>query len=159
CRCCIIGRSLRGERVDTVSRRLFNQKLIRTFALAVLLDEAFAVNAAQSAVQPKMKKWLHDLAAACKDVKEQRLRPIEWQARIVELHSRIEPQDVMAFIDFDRLIKGMRYPENMAADREVILPVDKAALKEMRFGRRIFGLKKGAAIVPHAHNDLVSAHL
>ena len=87
------------------------------------------------------------------------ISPLEWQGFVEDLFCQVELAELLRFIDFDRLIKGFDYPELGVNTRPVQFPRLGGLPKGVLFTRKIFGMQKGRAIIPHGHSNMTSAHL
>jgi len=65
----------------------------------------------------------------------------------------------LTFIDFDRLIQGFTYPDLGVNTKWVKFPPLDGLPERTVFLKKIFGMKKNRAIIPHGHSNMVSAHL
>jgi hypothetical protein len=79
--------------------------------------------------------------------------------KIEELYAKVELQDILKFIDFDNLIKGFDYPDLGVSTKPVKLPKLNGLPERTVFVKKIFGMKKDRAIIPHGHSNMASAHL
>jgi len=65
----------------------------------------------------------------------------------------------LKFIDFDNLIKGFEYPDLGVNTKTVKFPKLEGLFESTIFVKKIFGMKKSRAIIPHGHSNMASAHL
>lgn len=105
-----------------------------------------------------MNTWFKDLVDLCGDLRTSRISPELWQEQMAILYRGIDPNDLMGFIDFPNLVERLSWPETGAAIAQVKFPEIEGMPAPRGFGRKIFALEKGRAVVPHAHNNMVSAH-
>jgi hypothetical protein len=141
-----------------INRRHFHGYLGKILSSAVLLRAGFANHAFAQDIAPNMKRWYRDLDAIGRAVKDHRLTPEQWRKRIEALHGSVSLEDLLRFIDFQRLIDGLTYPERWGAIRDVRFPRI-PGLPDHIPGAKIFAYRKHAATSPHGHNNMVSAHL
>ncbi|MDJ0837124.1 MAG: hypothetical protein QNK37_11450 [Acidobacteriota bacterium] len=137
-----------------MERRAF----ITTVGSALLLRAAFGRHAFSATIQTDMQRWLLSLHRHCSDLRRDALTPVQWQRALEDLYRIISPQDLIRFIDFDKLIDGLDYPEDQSAIAPVRFPGVAGLPKRRGWVGKIFGNRKGSAVAPHAHNDMVSAH-
>ena len=71
---------------------------------------------------------------------------------------RIALPELLATIDFDRLSAGFQYPDLGVSTRPVELPRLDGMPRDIVFVRKIFGMKKDRAIIPHGHRNMTSCH-
>src|SRR5262249_60239314 len=62
-------------------------------------------------------------------------------------------------IDLDKLAKDTKLPDNGAASLGVDLSKVEGMPKRYVFGKQIFALKKGRAIVPHGHDNMCTGFI
>jgi hypothetical protein len=95
----------------------------------------------------------------CLDLKTDTITLIQWQQQIEELYNKIELEELIKFIDFDNLIKGFKYPDLGVSTKAVKFPKLDGLPEKTVFIKKIFGMKKDRAIIPHGHSNMSSAHL
>jgi hypothetical protein len=144
---------------ELTSRRHFLCSSVTTAAAYYVFSAIFTGDALPCQLEPSMHNWLKKLNELCKDLKTHEISPLQWQSSIDELYKRHSLQEILHFIDFEKLVNGIRYPSNMAAIRNVVFPRVSGLPSPLNFGHKIFALRKGGAIVPHVHNNMVSSHL
>jgi hypothetical protein len=83
----------------------------------------------------------------------------KWQTQVEALFDTIEMSELLQFIDFDKLIKNFKYPDLGVNTRYVKFPKLEGIPQNTIFIKKIFGMKKGRAIIPHGHSNMASAHL
>jgi hypothetical protein len=75
------------------------------------------------------------------------------------LFTRVPMEDLLRQIDFDRIARGLKLPEEGAEVVPVRFPAVEGLPEPTRVGRKIFALADGRAIVPHGHVNMVSMHV
>lgn len=146
------------------TRRGFAGALLGTLPVGILpafeiVRFAWASEAWAGSARKPAARWALQLQELCRDLEKQLLSPTEWQAHVETLFTDIGLTEVLASIDFERVIAGLQYPDDRAATRRVDLPgIDTQGVR-VQWGPKIFALRRGRAIVPHAHNNMVSSHL
>jgi hypothetical protein len=141
-----------------MDRRQFTQSLLLTVASHSLLQLLFTRDAFATPIRPITNSWVRDLNAMSADLKTGKIRPSDWQAKIQELYDRVELPDLLARIDFAKLSAGFDYPDLGIHTRSVEFPQLDGLPKDLVFVRKIFGMKKDRAILPHGHKNMVSCH-
>lgn len=142
-----------------MDRRRFLQTPLLAFAAYGLIGRAVAADALSAAIRPEALRWLREIAAACQGVRGARLPAPAWQDAIEELFARVPLPDLLAAIDFERLVERLALPDDRAGVQDPQLP-DIAGLPARRDCiLRVFGMARGRAIIPHGHANMVSAHL
>ena len=143
----------------TLSRRTFARSMLGsllTFSLVKSLDQAKAL---ASPVAPIVRKWLIEMEHMTQALKQGNVKPIEWQQQIESLLSRVELKDLLSAIDYDRLAKSAVFPEDHESAEDVDFSQTKGLPAELSFAPYFYAMKKGVAIVPHGHRNMVSMHM
>ena len=107
-----------------------------------------------------LDQWAQDVADLNRDLARGTIGLLQWQDGIEALARGIEPAALARYLDFDRLTAGMAFPTRLAetADPKFPAHINVAGI-ERRWFIRFFGMRKGGAIIPHVHNNMVSSHL
>ena len=142
-----------------MDRREFSKGILATVASWALIDSLFAFDAIGKEIKPITDHWAIKLNEFCSDLKTNSLTTIQWQLKIGELFEKIELEEILKFISFDHLIKGFEYPELGVATKTINFPKLNGLPEETVFVKKIFGMKKNRAIIPHGHSNMASAHL
>jgi hypothetical protein len=142
-----------------LSRRTFTRNMLGsllTFSLVKSLDE---VDVLAYSVKPIVRKWLIDMEDVTRQLRRGQLKTIEWQGLIESLLSRVDLNDLLAAIDFDRLAKAAVFPEDHESAEELEFSRTKGLPKKLSFIPFFYAMKKGTAIVPHGHRNMTSMHM
>jgi hypothetical protein len=77
---------------------------------------------------------------------------------VAQLNTSVPLADLARYLDVDQVTRNFHYPSRLADHADPVLP---AAVAGDRHGwfLRIFGMRNGGAVIPHVHNEMVSAHL
>lgn len=75
------------------------------------------------------------------------------------MFNQIELSELLQFIEFEKLIKGFKFPDLGVNTRKINFPKLDGLPEQTAFFKKIFGLKKGRSIIPHGHSNMASAHL
>jgi len=141
-----------------MNRRELIKSLIGTVASYSLLETVFRHDAFAEAVRPITDSWVKEVNAMSLDLKAARITPTVWQAKIRELYGRVELPDLLAAIDFDRLTRGFEYADLGVKTKMVEFPRLGGLPEDLVFVRKIFGMTKDRAIIPHGHKNMCSCH-
>jgi hypothetical protein len=134
------------------TRRDFHGKLLGSLTAYALIETLYQRDLLADAVKPVIHQWMLDLSTLCKDVKEHKLKDIDFQAKLEELYRKVDLAELSKLLDLDR-IASRRLPDNGAAS--IGLDFSKVeGLGRVVFGKQIFGLKKDRSIVPHGHDNM-----
>jgi hypothetical protein len=138
-----------------LNRRTF----IEAFATAAALN-AIMSSGALASPPADLDRWAQDVADLNRALGVGRISPIAWQEQIATLNTGVSLEALSRYLDFDRLTKAMTFPTNLAETKDPKFPatVNVEGIERPWF-LRFFGMRKGGAIIPHVHNNMVSAHL
>ena len=145
--------SIRGRRgrrsLDRSAQRsiLISRRELPGLGLAqlVLRRPAFA-----RAVAPNVQRWARLVRERCADLRRGTLAQQAWRAELARLYHDVPLAELLAAIDFERVAATMHLPDDDAAN---------APLPSAGFGQKLFGMRRGRAVAPHGHDNMVSAHL
>ncbi len=107
----------------------------------------------------ELDRWARAVVAANDRVSRGELDVLGWQREIARLHATIEIPALVRYLDLERLTRELRYRSNLAETADPVLPPELTGGGPRRWFVRVFGLRRGGAIIPHVHNAMVSAHL
>ena len=142
-----------------MDRRVFMKQMLTSVTSFALMDALFAYNAINPKIKPIIDHWALRLHEYCLDLDKQQLTPEQWQQKIEELFNRIPLQELLEFISFQKLIKGFEFPDLGVHTKKVFFPKLTGLPEKTIFIKKIFGMKKDRAIIPHGHSNMASAHL
>lgn len=142
-----------------MDRREFNKGLLATVTSFALIDSLFAFNAFDKSIKPISEKWAIRLNEYCADLRTNSITPVQWQTHIQELYKEIDLNEILKFIDFENLIKGFEYPDLGVNTKPVKFPKLAGLPERTACIKKIFGMKKDRAVIPHGHSNMSSAHL
>jgi hypothetical protein len=142
-----------------MDRREFTKEILATVTSFALMDSLFAFNAIGKNIKPITDHWAIQLNEYCSDLKTNSISTIQWQQKIEELYAKVELEDILRFIDFEYLMKGIEYPDLGVSTKPVKFPILNGLPERTVFVKKIFGMKKDRAIIPHGHSNMASAHL
>jgi hypothetical protein len=141
------------------TRRTFTAGMLASLTAYGLIETLWSRNVFADAVRPTIDHWMNDLQVLCKDVKTQKIKDVDFQAKLEELYRKVNLPDLLALLDFDRLEKSVRLPDNGAANLGVDLSKVEGLPKGLAFGKQIFAMKKGRAVVPHGHDNMCTGFI
>jgi len=142
-----------------LSRRTFARNMLGsllTFSLVKSLDE---VDVLARTVSPIVRKWLIEMESLTQQLRHGQLKGIDWQSQIEALLARVELNDLLSAIDFDKLAKTAVFPEDHESAEDVDFSQNKGLPGELSFAPYFYAMKKGTAIVPHGHRNMASMHM
>jgi hypothetical protein len=139
-----------------LDRRRFLLDCSRLAAWYAVFDLCGRTDAWAAGVDLDARGWAKELAEICRAVQAGALAPVAWQSAIERLHARIPLEEIVRWVDVDAMVARMPAPEHkLGAVENVKWP----GTELPSFGRKLFVYRKGACTPPHAHNNVVSAHL
>ena len=142
-----------------ISRREFGAGILGSFLSYSLLTSCAETESFAPPVKAITKHWAVELNEICNDLKLSKIPQNVWQEQIEKLFNRIELSELLKFIDFENLSKNLKYPDLGVTTKNVDFPELEGLPENTIFIKKIFGLKKDRAIIPHGHSNMASAHL
>ncbi|MFZ1750048.1 MAG: hypothetical protein WAU01_07645 [Saprospiraceae bacterium] len=142
-----------------MDRRTFSKDLLDMVTTFALMDSLIAFEVLSPKIKPISDHWAKKLNDYCMDLGKDSISPSEWQFKIEKLFAQIPLEDILKFTDFDKLIKGFNFPDIGVNTKKVIFPKMQGLPENTVFIKKIFGMKKNRAIIPHGHSNMASAHL
>lgn len=136
------------------TRRSFNRKMLQSLLAYGLVETLYAGDLFADAVKPVIHQWVRDLQTLCADLKEQKLKDLDFQTKLEELYQRVDLAELVKLVELDRLAAKVNFPDRGAASLGFDLSKVEGLPKKLTFGRQIFAVKKGRSIVPHGHNNM-----
>ncbi len=143
-----------------VHTELSRRSLLET-AAGVLLISSLNVRSAWARGRPTvMDAWARDVVRLKEELRAGRVDVLAWQQGIEHANRSVPVNEISAYLDVDALTREFTYSSSLAEARDPVLPAEVIGEAGMhRWFVRVFGLRRGGAIIPHVHNNMVSAHL
>lgn len=106
-----------------------------------------------------LDRWAQSVAGLNAALRDLKITNLEWQGRIAALQADVEVAELARYLDFERLTRSLQFPTDLAETADPKFPshIDIGG-SPRRWFLRFFGMRRGGAIVPHVHNNMVSAH-
>lgn len=145
--------------MPTVTRRKFTREALGSLLTFSLLDTLLTGDLFAEEVKPLTVRWLADVNQLGFDVKDQKLKQVEWQKKVEELFGQVDLPDLLRLVDFDKLAASANPPDNGARSLRINFQEIAGVPTSWAFGRQIFALKKGRSVVPHGHNNMATCFL
>jgi len=142
-----------------MDRREFTKNILATITSFALMDTLLSCNGFTSKVKPITKHWALTLNEYCMDLKKESITVTEWQLKVEMLFEKIELKELLTFIDFNNLKKGFEFPDLGVNTKQIKFPTLTGLPEDTVFVKKLFGMKKDRAIIPHGHINMSSAHL
>lgn len=141
------------------TRRQFGKQMVSLVTTYTLLESLFLTDAFGKPIKPIADHWAKQLNELCLDLKKSSLSQIQWQEQIENLLGSVEMNDVLKFIDFERLTKNFQYADLGVSTKPVVFPTIEGLPANTAFVKKMFGLQKDRSIIPHGHSNMTSSHL
>ncbi len=141
------------------SRRSFNRKLLGSLMTFGLLETLVARDLFADSVKPVINKWIVELHELCRDVKDQKVKDLDWQAKLEELYKKVDLPDLVKLLDLDKLAASLKYPAKGAASLGVDLSKLEGLPANFVLGKQIFAMEKGRSVVPHGHDNMCTGFI
>lgn len=142
-----------------LSRRDFTHGTLGSLLTFSLLETLFETDAFAADVKPITAKWLTDLHQLGLDIRGQKLKQVEWQAKTEELFKQVNLPDLLKFIDFEKLSKNVEFRDQGEKSMRPRFPEVEGLPTKLVFGHQVFALQKGRSVVPHGHDNMATAFL
>lgn len=141
------------------TRRDFNQKLLGSLMAFGLIETLWTRDLFGAEVKPIINDWVRDLQQLGKDLKDQKLKDVEFQTKLEELYRRVDLPELLKLLDLDRVAKTVKYPEKGAANLGIDLTKVEGLPQQLVFGKQIFACQKGRSVVPHGHDNMCTGFI
>lgn len=145
--------------MSTLTRRAFSRQTLGSLVTFSLLETLIGGDVLADEVKPVTAKWLAELDALGRDVRGQKLKQVDWQKTVEELMARVDMQDLLKFIDFDKLAAAAKPRERGELSLRAKFPQVEGLPTDLVFGHQIFALGKNRSVVPHGHDNMATAFL
>jgi hypothetical protein len=124
--------------------------LVRTLCVGQTLN---------AGVRPVAAKWLAEVEEMTKSLRGRMIRQTDWQEKIEALFARLDLQDLLRAIDYTELTKAPIFPEDHESAVDLEFPHVEGLPPQLSYMPMFIAFKKGRAIVPHGHHNMVSMHI
>lgn len=145
--------------MSELSRRTFTREALSSLTALALIEGLAARRLFGDDVKPVVDNWLKELHDISRDLKDQKLKDLEFQRSLESLYRRADLAALLRTLDFDRIAAGVKYPAKGAAS----LPVDFSRVSglptSLVFGRQIFAMNPGRSVIPHGHDNMATGFL
>lgn len=98
--------------------------------------------------------WLDRYLILGEDLQGGRITPLQWQKGMDELYGSLPLREFLNAINFEKILSNWTFDEGQ---NEKFIHVGIPYSKKFCFETKIAGVKKGRAIPPHGHSNMVSA--
>ena len=98
--------------------------------------------------------WLQQMDDVGMALRNGEITAEAWAEQMATIAAGLDVDDLLRRTDFDRVAKSMTLPDDRAGVRRIRFPELEASNAGLIV--KIFGLKRGRALVPHGHNGIAS---
>ncbi len=140
------------------TRREFNQKMLGSLMAYGLIETVYHRDLFADSVKPVITKWMIELAELSQDLKNQKVKDIDFQAKLEDLYKKADLPELIQLIQLDKLTKDLKYPEKGAANLGIDL-TKVEGLPRIVFGKQIFAMRKDRSVVPHGHDNMCTGFI
>jgi hypothetical protein len=140
------------------TRRDFANKLIGSVITFGLVETLWSRDLFADPVKPTIGAWLKELAELSNDLRGRKLTDLEFQTKMEDLYRRVDLKALVALVKLDEIEAKKKLPDNGALSAAFDLSKVEG-LPEIRFGRQVFGCKKGRSVVPHGHANMCTGFI
>jgi len=145
--------------MEKISRRNFTRRTLISLLTLSLAETLSQEKLLGKSIDRITRSWLAEVEEISRAMKKGQAKQIEWQLKIEEIFKRVDMSDFLRSVDFDRVSKKIKFPD----DGEGVIPVNPSRPiglpKELESSTYFYGLKKGRAIAPHCHRNMTSMHM
>jgi hypothetical protein len=145
--------------MTAMCRRSFTRSMMGSLLGVSLLRQLSHAKALQGSVATSVHKWVFALQDASKQLSAGSATQLQWQSQTETIMGQVDMLDVMKAIDYQRLASTLEIFDDHETAEEVSFANIKHLPSELSFAAFFFGMKKGAAIVPHGHSNMVTMHM
>ena len=140
------------------SRREFHANLLGSAIAFGLVEFLWTRDLFAADVKPTIDKWFLELATMTNDLRDRKLTDLEFQTKMEELYKKVDLAALCGAIKLDEVEKK-KLPDNGAGNYGFDLSKVAGLPANLRFGKQIFGCKKGRSIVPHGHLNMCTGFI
>lgn len=131
--------------------------LLATGFLAALLSAGLSTRAFAGPAGNALQALTDNLDRTTSALREGSLSDAQWRTALEEIFAEIALDDLLAGMDFERLAAETGYADRGVATSPVRLEASSG--ERLSFYPKMFAVGAGRAIVPHGHDNMISAHL
>src|SRR5215470_15337249 len=121
--------------MEKMSRRNFTGQILHSLLTLSLVEALSQERLLGKNIDRIARHWLAEVEEISRAMKNGQVKQTEWQQKIGEIFTRVELQDFLRSVDFDRVSKKIKLPD----DAEGVIPVNQSRTaglpKELEFSR------------------------
>lgn len=142
---------------EPLTRRAFLEGAAKNAGLWAVIAAGLSQHAFASTIKTDMEAWAARIQAECADLRAGVISDAQWRAALADLTARVAIEDILKAINFDRLKTETPFAEKGVSTSRTMLPG--LGGKRLSFTSKMFAIGPGRAIIPHGHENMISAHL
>lgn len=143
----------------TLPRRTFVRQMLGSAMTFSLVKTLAAGAMLRGDVGALARKWLVEVEELSSGLKGRKVGQAEWQTKVEELFRRVDLPDLLRAIDYPALTKAPLFPEDHESAVNLEFPNVEGLPAELTYIPMFIAFKKGRAVVPHGHRNMVSMHM
>lgn len=145
--------------MENISRRDFTRQMLGSLFSMALVGSLCEAQSLKGSVKPIAHKWVFEMEQISKDLRESKIKPVEWQDRIESLLRQVDLNDLLKAIDYQKLEKSAKLFDDHETAEDVSFSKIKKLPGELSFAPYFYAMKKGVSIVPHGHQNMTTMHM
>jgi len=145
--------------MDLITRRTCTKQLLGSLTAYGLIETLFQQRLFADSVKPMVHEWMKDLHSLCQDLKTQKVKDLDFQAKLEDLYRKVNLAELVQLVDLDSLAKRVKFPEKGAANLGLNFSNVEGLPQKLVFGKQIFAMKKGRSVVPHGHDNMCTGFI
>jgi hypothetical protein len=145
--------------MEKISRRDFTKHMLSSLFSMTLVSSLVEAQSLKVSIKPIAHKWIFEMEQISKDLRTSKIKPLEWQEQIETLLGQVDMKDLLKAIDYQQLSKSTKLFDDHETAEDVTFSNVKKLPDELSFAPYFYGMKKGVAIVPHGHRNMVTMHM
>ena len=142
-----------------LTRRSFAKETLGSLVTFSLLETCFSRDAFGAEIKPIAAQWLARVNQMSQDLRGGKLKQTDWQDQVETLYKQVDLNELLSFLDFERLTAKIPFREKGERSLRAKLPQVEGLPTNLIFGHQIFALKEGRSVVPHGHNNMATSFL
>lgn len=134
--------------------------ILQDMALALPLFAAWRTGALAAVAHSALDPWARRVVALNRALAAGEIGLLDWQDRIATLNASVPVGEIVRYLEIEKLTAHLTYPNKLAETVDPHFPrsISVGGMQRPWF-LRVFAMREGGAVIPHAHNNMVSAHL
>ena len=142
-----------------LSRREFSAQMLGSLVTYGLIETLWSRQLFADEVKPTIEAWVKDLVEMTDDLRGRKLTDLEFQTKMENLYKRVDLTALAKLVKLDDIEKTKKLPDSGAGNYGIDLSKIQGLPGDVRFGKQIFGCKKGRSIVPHGHANMCTGFI